>query len=231
MAESLQRGCFNTSRPTDLHALPRWHRLAYVMREVDATIERLATQLEGTVLDFGCAEMPYRHLLSECIGADLPGNPQADIEIRPDGTLPMDGGSVDAVLSTEVLEHVDDPQTYLSEAFRVLRPGGRMLLSTPGIFVWHPDPVDYWRWTSQGLRLEVERAGFEIVHFEGIVGLTASGLQLFHDGVAYRLRPRLQQAFALLMNGVYSLIDRVEPQSMRDLNALVFAVVAEKPRT
>src|SRR5687767_9206301 len=142
MAESLQSGRFHTSRPTDLHTLPRWHRLAYFMRELDGTIERLATQLEGTVLDFGCAEMPYRHLFSACIGADLPGNPQADVEIRHDGTLPLAEGSVDAVLSTEVLEHVEDPQTYLSECFRVLRPGGRMLLSTPGIFVWHPDPID-----------------------------------------------------------------------------------------
>jgi SAM-dependent methyltransferase len=199
------------------------------MRELDRTLERLGTRLEGTVLDFGCGEMPYRHLFSDCVGADLPGNPQADIEIRPDGTLPLDDGAVDAVLSTEVLEHVEDPRTYLDECFRVLRPGGRMLLSTPGIFVWHPDPVDYWRWTSQGLRFEVEKTGFEIVHFEGVIGLTASGLLLFHDGIAYRLRPRLQKAFALLMNGLYSLADRYEPRWMQELNSLVFAVVAQKP--
>ena len=199
------------------------------MRELDGTLERLGAELEGTVLDFGCGEVPYRHLFSDCIGADLPGNPQADIEIGPDGTLPLGDGSVDAVLSTEVLEHVEDPRIYLGECFRVLKPGGRMLLSTPGIFVWHPDPVDYWRWTSQGLRVEVERAGFEVVHFEGIVGLTASGLQLFHDGIAYRLRPRLERAFALLMNGAYSLADRFEPPWMKNLNALVFAIVAQKP--
>jgi SAM-dependent methyltransferase len=201
------------------------------MRELDRTLERLSGQLEGRVLDFGCADMPYRHLFSDYVGADLPGNPQAEIEIRPDGTLPVEDGSIDAVLSTEVLEHVEDPRTYLDECFRVIRPGGRMLLSTPGIFVWHPDPVDYWRWTSQGLRFEIERAGFEVVHFEGIVGLTASGLQLFHDGVAYRLPRRLQQAFALLMNALYALADRLEPRRMKDLNALVFAVVARKPRS
>ena len=62
-----------------------------------------------------------------------------------------------------------------------------------------------------------------------MVGLTAGGLHLFHDGVAYRLRPRLQKAFALLMNRLYALADRLEPEPMRQLNAMVFALVAEKP--
>jgi SAM-dependent methyltransferase len=229
MTDPLAAGRFHADRPTDLHRLPRWHRLAYMMRRLDSTLERLSTELEGTVLDFGCAEMPYRRLFEECIGADLPGNPRAEIEIKPDGTLPLEDESVDSVLSTEVLEHVEDPQTYLSECFRVVRAGGRMLLSTPGIFVWHPDPVDYWRWTSQGLRFEIERAGFEVIHFEGIVGLVAAGLQLVHDGIAYRLPRRVQPAFALLMSGLYALADRVEPRRMKDLNALVFAVVAQKP--
>ena len=55
--------------------------------------------------------------------------------------------SFDAVLSTQVLEHVADPGALPAERFRVLRPGGRLLLSTHGIFVYHPDPDDYWRWT------------------------------------------------------------------------------------
>ena len=56
-----------------------------------------------------------------------------------------------------------------------------MLLSTHGIMVFHPDPVDYWRWTCDGLQRAVREAGFEIVRFEGIVGLAATGLQLFQD--------------------------------------------------
>ncbi len=82
------------------------------------------------------------------------------------------------VLSTQVLEHVDRPGLYLAECHRVLRPGGRMLLSTHGIMVFHPDPVDYWRWTCDGLQRAVRDAGFEIVRFEGIVGLAATGIQL-----------------------------------------------------
>jgi SAM-dependent methyltransferase len=199
------------------------------MGVLDGTVERLAAELSGSVLDFGCGDRPHRHLFPDSVGADLPGNPLAEIEIRPDGTLPVPDDSFDSVLSIEVLEHVEDPQTYLSECFRVLRPGGRLLLTTPFAFVWHPDPVDYRRWTSQGLRHELARHGFEVLHFKGIVGLTAAGLHLFHDGVAYRLRRRLQKLFALVMNRLYALADRFEPAAMREMNAMDFALVAEKP--
>ncbi len=59
------------------------------------------------------------------------------------------------MLSTQVLEHVTDPRLYLAECHRVLRPGGPLLLSTHGIMVYHPDPVDYWRWTGAGLQRAV----------------------------------------------------------------------------
>ena len=133
------------------------------------------------------------------------------------------------MLSTQVLEHVPDPRAYLAEALRVLRPGGRMLLSTHGTFVYHPDPVDLWRWTCEGLRLEVERAGFEVIRFEGIIGPVASGLQLIQDATYYRLPRPLRPVWALLIQSLARLSDRLERQWMRDLNGSVFALVAERP--
>src|SRR5205823_2015302 len=78
----------------------------------------------------------------------------------------------------------------LSECLRVLRPGGRMLLSTHGVFPYHPDPVDLWRWTCEGLRREVEQVGFEVVRFEGVIGMAATGLQLLQDSISYRMSDR-----------------------------------------
>jgi len=104
-----------------------------------------------------------------------------------------------------------------------------MLLSTHGFMVYHPDPVDYWRWTCAGLRRAVEEPGFRIVRFEGIMGMAASGLQLFQDAAARRLPPALRPALCLVMQAAIALADRLEPAADRDLNALVFALVAEKP--
>jgi SAM-dependent methyltransferase len=227
---------FNTDRPAEVRKAPRWSRLSYVVRVLPKAIAALAPQLlvgsGGRVLDYGCADQPYRHLLprdADYVPADIPGNPQALVEVQPDGTLPLPGEGFDALLSTQVLEHVQDPATYLSECFRVLRPGGRMLLSTHGIMVWHPDPVDHWRWTCGGLRHVVESAGFEVVRFEGVVGLAATGLQLLQDSVIYAMPRFLRKPFAFVMQGLMGLADRLQGADSRRYNALVFALVAEKP--
>jgi SAM-dependent methyltransferase len=227
---------FNADRPAEVRDAPRWSRLAHVVRVLPKAIAELAPELlvpaAGRVLDYGCADQPYRRLLAEgteYVPADLPGNPQADVEVQPDGTVPLPDDSFDAVLSTQVLEHVQDPATYLSECFRVLRPGGRMLLSTHGIMVWHPDPVDHWRWTCGGLRHAVESAGFEVVRFEGVVGLAATGLQLVQDSMIYAMPRLLRKPFAFVMQALMGLADRIQGAESRRYNALVFVLVAEKP--
>ena len=206
------------------------------MRELPRTVERMVRRLDlssgGRVLDFGCGDMPYHRFFPtgvEIVAADLPGNPSATVEISPDGTLPLPEGSFAAVLSTQVLEHVSDPAVYLGECFRVLRSGGRLALSTHGLMVYHPDPVDYWRWTCAGLQESVRRAGFEIVCFEGTMGLAATGFQLVQDAWYYRLPRPLRPLFALVTQTLAALADRIEPRASRDLNSMVFALVAEKP--
>jgi SAM-dependent methyltransferase len=229
-------GRFHAERPTDLRTPKRWHRLAHIIEALPTALRELADDLVvpegGRVLDFGCADQPYRNFFPgsvEYVGADLPGNALADVEIAADGTVAVDAGSFDAVLSTQVLEHVDQPAVYLEECFRALRPGGRMLLSTHGFMVYHPDPVDYWRWTGQGLRRQVEQAGFVIERFEGIMGLAASGLQLVQDAVYWRLPRLARPVLALIMQTLIRIADRVQSADSKRYNALVFALVATRP--
>lgn len=230
---------FHVDRPRDLRAARPWHRLAYLVNTLPRELERLAREIPAPpgsrVLDYGCADAPYRHFFpaADYVGADLPGNPDATMEIAADGTLPAADASVDVVLSTQVLEHVTDPGVHLSECFRVLRPGGRVLLSTHGIMPWHPDPVDLWRWTSEGLQRAVGDAGFEVERFEGIVGMAAAGLQLVLDSIAYRVpRPLIRVVgppLSLVFQSLIALADRLDRPRERRLNALVFGLVARKP--
>jgi len=220
----------------DLRGARPWHRLAYTIRALPRALEPLARRLEvgpgDRVLDYGCADAPYRDFFpaqAEYVGADLPGNPRAAVQIAPDGGLPVEDGSFDAVLSTQVLEHVEDPARHLAECRRVLRPGGRLLLSTHGLMVWHPDPVDHWRWTCTGLRKVVEDAGLEVVELEGIVGLAATGLQLLQDAIYWRAPAPLRPPVALVLQALVALADRLEPRAGKDMNAMVFAVVARRP--
>jgi SAM-dependent methyltransferase len=105
------------------------------------------------VLDVGCGDRPYDTLLrdaGEVVGFDVPGNPRADVHGTIDA-IPIGDASFDVVLCLQVLEHVPDPGAAVRELRRVVRPGGRVLLSTHGIYPYHPNPDDPWRWTHEGL--------------------------------------------------------------------------------
>jgi SAM-dependent methyltransferase len=106
------------------------------------------------VLDVGSGDSPYYPFFSgraaEYVSVDA-NHPGADVN-SPVESLPIEDASFDLVLCTQVLEHTDDPAQVVRELRRVVRPGGRVLASTHGVQVYHPDPVDLHRWTHEGLR-------------------------------------------------------------------------------
>ena len=78
--------------------------------------------------------------------------------------LGLAGASFDIVLCTEMLEHVPEPQRAVDEMWRVLKPGGLLLLTTRFLFPIHDAPHDYFRFTKYGLRHLLRR--FDIVSLE-----------------------------------------------------------------
>ncbi|MDQ6775771.1 MAG: class I SAM-dependent methyltransferase [Actinomycetota bacterium] len=146
----------------DLQAGSLWLHLAPVL-----------SRAMGTVVDVGCGAQPYRGLLPEgtrYIGLDIEqalerfGYELAGARaISSDGRWPLEDGEADLVLATETLEHVPEPVAFLERAFRALRPGGRVIITTPFAARWHYIPHDYWRFTPSSLRLLLKRAGFEDV--------------------------------------------------------------------
>lgn len=162
-------------------------------------VGELARGLGGAlVIDVGCGEQPYRAMLSgfaRYVAFDAPGRPDSarQPEVVGDAiALPFAGASADAILCTEVIEHVVEPETLLKEAHRVLKPGGSLLLSAP--FTWHvhDEPHDYWRFTQYGLRLLLERAGFRVLTVRTTNGYAGAVLQsraYWYYFVSGRFRP------------------------------------------
>jgi SAM-dependent methyltransferase len=127
-------------------------------------LKSLIPKHASMVLDYGCGGSPYRPLFGSCTyhRADLAGGKNLDFEFGPDAKLPSELSGYDCILSTQVLEHVEDPETYVGECYRVLRPGGCLILTTHGLYEDHACPYDYWRWTVYGLKRLVESSGLKV---------------------------------------------------------------------
>jgi SAM-dependent methyltransferase len=183
------------------------------------------------LVDLGCGAMPYKPLwaplVDRYLGVDLAENRSADLHFEgPERRVPLADHTAGIVLSTQVLEHVPSPEAYLAEARRVLRPDGLLILSTHGFWMYHPSPTDYWRWTADGLKLLLERTGWEVVGFEGVLGFAAGAIQLFQDAAAARIPRGLRGLFVVVMQRFVRLADACYSRAGRTLNCSVFVVVA-----
>jgi SAM-dependent methyltransferase len=168
--------------PGEGHRRPKRSWVTYaVRRHLSAWLEqeaRSATADFGRyrVLDVGCGEKPYYPYFApnaaEYVGVDIDAdNPMADL-VGPVEAVPVEDGSFDVVICTQVLEHTEDPDQAVSELYRVTAPGGRVLASTHGVQVYHPAPDDHWRWTHTGLERLFGRNG----EWESVTVLPAGGI-------------------------------------------------------
>jgi SAM-dependent methyltransferase len=212
-----------------------------VMRGMAREIRRLAAKLGrpgAVVLDYGCGGMPYRPLFETAgcryLGADFDGSP--DVAIDAAGRIDAPDSSADVVVSFQVLEHVRDLGAYFSEARRVLKPDGALVLSTHGVWLYHPHPEDHRRWTRQGLIAEMGACGFEVTECAAVVGPLGWTTILRLTGFAYVLRKApivgrpLAAGLALVMNARAWLEEALTPRAIADDNACVYVTLAKRAR-
>lgn len=140
-----------------------WERQSILDFVADA-----AGQLEpdARVADIGAGDAPYRELFAHAnyVTVDWGASPHegatsVDLIASADH-VPLSDASFDAVLLTQVLEHVSAPDSVLSEARRLLRAGGTILLTVPLVWELHELPHDYYRYTQAGLHHLLDEAGF-----------------------------------------------------------------------
>lgn len=154
--------------------------LRVLAEAVSGFVDRFGGELAGgTILDLGAGDSPYAAMCESrgvrVIRADVSPTGANVLPIDPEtGRVPLPDESVRAVLSTQVLEHVPDVPAYLNEAFRLLVPGGLLFLTTHGNFLLHRHPQDLWRWTIDGLRVQLCRSGFEVERVTPRIGMLAT---------------------------------------------------------
>ena len=145
-------------------------------------------------LDLGCGAGRFTGLAPQGIGVDVApaalerareNVPGGDFRLAgDDGTLPLGHAEVDLVWCSETIEHVADALGLLEECRRVLAPGGRLLLTTPGHplvrrigiaalrFDAHFDPL------GQHLRFFTKRSLARALEAAGLPGRVSGGAVL-----------------------------------------------------
>ncbi len=106
------------------------------------------------VLDVGGRIQPYRELLGarvdRYVAIDIEVTPLVDVIARGE-KIPLASGVFDLVICTQVLEYIPDPALLTAEIFRVLKPGGSLLLSAPAMGIQDAEE-DWWRFSPGSLR-------------------------------------------------------------------------------
>jgi len=163
-------------------------------RRVPILLDYLELRDDGRVLDSGCGMGFYLMVMTELwdlrpVGLDQDPDRleyARQLDVRADlvhgdaQRLPFPDASFDAVLMSEVLEHLPDDRAAIAEAARVLRPGGVLAVSVPHAhypFAW--DPINF-VWT---------RIGGRPIRHGPIVGIWTNHERLYRpDQLAERLR-------------------------------------------
>lgn len=221
-----------------------FHRDYWVLRHIRSGLlgflDRNGAELAGKrCLDYGAGDSPYApHFAArdiEFVRADIRPADAGVVTIGPDGSLNLPDESFDAIVSTQVLEHVGDVQRYLKEGMRVLRPGGLFYCSTHGTFILHRVPTDYHRWTVDGLRLETERAGLSVEHVEPRIGLLATTTHMRSiaiGGLTRRvpLTGWLRPVIYGLFNIRIAIEEAISPGPLAEALPTLILLTARKPR-
>jgi len=189
------------------------------------------------ILDVGCRVAPYKPLFDE-LGASYDGN---DIEpgplvkfVAPAESLDeIADGAYDLVLCTQVLHLIRHPEKALAEFARVLADGGHLFLTTSGVYPFHPDPTDYWRWTQQGLPALFEDVPglklVELVAHGGSGATLAVTINTPLRQISRALGSELIGApLIVLVNCVGAVVDRLLPPRARAALIPNFLVVARR---
>jgi len=150
----------------------RW----FVTRFVQETARSLPS---GTaLLDAGAGESVYKKFFAHCdyraidlaIGESRWNYSNLDF-VGPLDNMPIDDDKFDAVLCTQVLEHLEWPRESVKEMYRVLKPGGRLFVTVPMAHPEHQTPYDFFRYTSYGLESICRHAGFQAIKITPFGGM------------------------------------------------------------
>ncbi len=172
---------------TILEPLMRRDYVPEVRNNVNRFLKHCLSELplEGPVLDIGPQPNSYSTVLFSpkfrYLTVDIDPSGQADIIADICAMPNIETGSFGTILCTEVLEHTVNPFLAVDELYRVLKPNGYCLVTTPFNLRIHGPSPDCWRFTEEGLKILFKR--FNILQIRSIVPCLRRGMPIHYTAI------------------------------------------------
>lgn len=215
---------------------PLRDQVLYFEARINHAVKAFAAELPAgaRVLDAGAGETRYARWFRHCryTAVDLAiGDPTWDysaLDVIGDlSALPFRDESFDAVLNIVTLEHVPRPWQVLRELWRVLVPGGCMLVVVPLQWEVHQAPHDYYRYTRYGIRWLLEDSGFRVLSIEAVGGFFRLLARRLFNSLQFLPRPLMPVA-ALLISPIGLIVPVLDALDRTRDFTLGYICVAQK---
>jgi SAM-dependent methyltransferase len=196
---------------------------------------------KGKLLDIGCGNKPYelwfKKLVTEYVGCDIVQSSANKVDVLcKANAIPLEDSSFETIFSTQVIEHVEDHQGLVNEAFRLLKKDGHFILSGPMYWYLHEEPYDFFRFTKHGFTYILEKAGFEIIEIKenggawAMLGQTINHTLAFTNPKANKVAKGIKFLYRklkcnVLVNHIFSYLDRKDYNTINTMN---YVIVAKK---
>jgi len=200
---------------------PGW----FTERVIRKYLQLAVPYLKGRLLDAGCGRQPYKHILlcNEYVGMEISDKFRPDIVGDIKDMSIIGSNEFDSLLSSQVIEHVDDIDLVFSEFQRILKPGGYLCLTFPFIARLHGSPYDYWRFSENGIKFLFNKYGFETVLIAPMGGFLTTQCYLWnyfiYENLAkYKVTRVLSKLLFIFLNPIFLFVhnhdkDRTTPHN------------------
>ncbi len=170
-------------------------------------------KISGEIVDLASGEKPsYYNFLPKDIKikrSDYIKKSGVENYIDLNEILPFPDNTFDVVLMFNAIYILNDPTKTLSEIKRVLKPGGKFFLSSPVSNIETPEPVDFRRYTLEGLESEFKKVGFNEVIIKRYGDRFSSVANLIHPFVFLKTLRLVIYSLALIF-------DKLIPKNIRE---------------
>jgi len=209
----------------------------------DKFLDEYSKFIKGDLYDLGCGEAPYKEYFlqfsDKYIGVDWTStihNSKADVVSDLNKKIRLDDDCATTLISLSVLEHLNEPQQFLNESYRILKKDGYFILQVPWQWHIHEAPYDYFRYTPYGLKYLFNKAGFKdikIVPQSGFFSARVLKFNYFTVRLIYKLPRYIMYPLAALICPLWIIGQVISPYLDKldndwDRETVGFIVVAHK---